>query len=327
MTNAPKSDATLIVTHGDCKLHDTGRGHPEAAARVDAVMQGIAPIVDADAARVRVEQAEPIALEHVELCHDADYIALAEREIAAGREMLSTGDTHVSGGSWRAALLAAGAATMAVDRVITGRARNAFCVVRPPGHHATSDRGMGFCIFNNAAIAARYAQAVHGLGRVAIIDWDVHHGNGTQDIFYHDPTVLFFSTHQSPLYPHTGAADEAGDGAGKGLTINCPLPAGTGRGPVMAAFTDKLGPAIDRFKPELLIISAGFDSRVDDPLGDFRLEDADFAELTGVVMQMAEQHAGGRVVSCLEGGYGLRGLASASAAHAAALAKRDRPGT
>jgi acetoin utilization deacetylase AcuC-like enzyme len=203
---------------------------------------------------------------------------------------------------------------------MSGRARNAFCVLRPPGHHATASRGMGFCLLNNVALAARYAQRHHGLERVLIVDWDVHHGNGTQEIFYTDPSVFFFSTHQWPLYPGTGRADEAGDGAGQGTTMNFPFPAGSGRTEVLGVVENSLMPAADRFQPGLVLISAGFDSRIGDPLGGFTLTDEDFADLTRRAMEIADRHAQGRVVSVLEGGYDLEGLASATAAHVAALA-------
>jgi acetoin utilization deacetylase AcuC-like enzyme len=212
----------------------------------------------------------------------------------------------------------------AVDAVIGRKAANAFCVVRPPGHHASAGRGMGFCLFNNVAIAARYAQKQHGIGRVAIVDWDVHHGNGTQDIFYADGSVFYFSTHQSPWYPGTGAARETGEGKGRGMILNFPAPAGTGRDEIMGAFQTRLIPAMRDFKPELVFISAGFDSRIGDPLGGFTLSDDDFSDLTAVMLEIADRHAGGRLVSVLEGGYSLTGLGAAAASHVAAL-ERARP--
>ena len=196
-----------------------------------------------------------------------------------------------------------------------GHVHNAFACVRPPGHHATSTRGMGFCIFNNAAIAARYAQARYGVERVLIADWDVHHGNGTQEIFYHDPNVYFFSTHQSPWYPGTGAADETGADAGVGTTLNCPFRAGAGHADIVGAFRKRLLPAARLFRPEFVIVSAGFDSRHDDPLGRFQLKDGDFADLTTVMMEIADASAGSRLLSVLEGGYNLHGLAAAATAH------------
>jgi acetoin utilization deacetylase AcuC-like enzyme len=239
--------------------------------------------------------------------------------VDSGRHYLTTGDTSITPNSWDVALQAAGGVLKAVDGVISDGARNAFCVVRPPGHHATPDRGMGFCLFNNVAIAARHAQRRHGIERVLIVDWDVHHGNGTQDIFYEDPSVFYFSTHQWPLYPGTGRADETGAGSGKGTTMNFPFPAGSGRREILGAMKDSLVPAMEKFRPGLVLISAGFDSRVGDLLGRFTLTDQDFIDLTHVVSEIAERHTQGRVVSMLEGGYNLDGLASAAAAHAGAL--------
>jgi acetoin utilization deacetylase AcuC-like enzyme len=251
--------------------------------------------------------------------HTPSYIQLAEREIRAGRRELSTGDTQVSARSYDVALAAAGAVLNAVDVVVTGTAANAFCAVRPPGHHARPEQGMGFCIFNNVAIAARYAQRHHGLGKVLIADWDVHHGNGTQDTFYEDGSVFFFSTHQWPWYPGTGPASETGNGAGKGTTMNRPFPAGSGRAEIFKVFAEDLRRAADAFQPDLVLISAGFDSRVGDPLGDFTLTDADFTALTRLLLEIAGEHAGGRLVSVLEGGYNLSGLAPAVAAHVETL--------
>jgi acetoin utilization deacetylase AcuC-like enzyme len=252
-------------------------------------------------------------------CHTADYLRVVRDDAAAGRRQLSTGDTPLSQRSVETALLAAGGVLAAVDAVMTGRVANAAAIVRPPGHHATPARGMGFCLFNNVALAARHALAVHGISRVLVADWDVHHGNGTQDQFYADGSVLFFDTHQSPLYPGTGHRDETGEGPGRGRIMNRPFPAGAGRDEVVGAFRDELVPAADAFRPQLVLVSAGYDSRVGDPLGGFRLTDDDFVELTRIVRGIADRHANGRLVSTLEGGYALEGLAAAAAAHVRAL--------
>ena len=300
-----------------CRGHDTGHGHPESSRRFDAVVHAL----DAAGLRAKMLALDPreITRDDLLLAHTAEYIALAEHEIRSGSEQLSTGDTVISRHSWEAALAAVGSALAAVDAVVAGKAARAFCAVRPPGHHANADHGMGFCVFNNIALASRHAQRRHGIARVLIVDWDVHHGNGTQDIFYENGSVFFFSTHQSPWYPGTGRADETGSGAGKGATLNCPLPAFSGRKEIFACFEEKLLPAMEKFRPELVLISAGFDSRTEDPLGHFLLTDEDFAGLTRLVAGIAEHHAGGRIVSMLEGGYNLRGLASAATAHVAAM--------
>ena len=310
--------STALIADSVCREHDTGRGHPERPQRFDAVLEALG----AAGLREQMLTLEPRAVttDDLHLVHTPEYVALAEREIRSGSAQLSTGDTAVSRHSWEAALAAAGCGLAAVDAVLGGKVERAFCLVRPPGHHATADRGMGFCIFNNIALAARHAQRRHGVGKVLIVDWDVHHGNGTQDIFYEDGSVFFFSTHQSPWYPGTGAADETGRGAGKGTTLNCPLPAGSGRAAILPCFEEKLLPAMDAFRPELVLISAGFDSREADPLGQFLLTDSDFADLTKLVRSIADRHAGGRLISLLEGGYNLPGLASAAAAHVQALA-------
>ena len=300
------------------KKHDTGRGHPESPARLDAIMKALGD----KRFKGLLLRLEPRAAtqERILACHARDYYRLVKGRIAAGRSSLGFADTPVGKDSFAAAVKAVGAALVAVDAVFDGRAKNAFCAARPPGHHAGKAQGMGFCIFNNVALAARYAQKKHKVKRVLIADWDVHHGNGTQAMFYEDETVFFFSTHQWPWYPGTGPAAETGKGKGKGFTLNCPLPAGAGRKQIVGAFKGKLVPAADRFKPELVLISAGFDSRKGDPLGRFMLTDDDFAELTRVMLDIARRHAGGRLVSLLEGGYDLKGLASAAAAHVHALA-------
>ncbi len=307
------SDISLFVADAHCRGHLAGRDHPERPERFDAVKHGMerAGLV------ARMRRAGPrIATEdEVLLCHTPHYLKTAQHDIDSGVPFLSTGDTEITTSSWDVALRAVGGALSAVDAVATGAARNAFCLLRPPGHHANASHGMGFCIFNNIAIAARYAQRAHGMARIMIVDWDVHHGNGTQDIFYQDPSVFFFSTHQWPLYPGTGRADETGEGAGEGATMNFPFPAGAGRKEILGAVQDRLLPAAANFRPDLVLISAGFDSRIGDPLGRFTLEDEDFADLTHAVMGITD----GRVVSMLEGGYNLAGLGSASAAHVEAL--------
>ena len=312
-----KPPRTGIVSSAVYKKHLTGIGHPERPERYDAIMKAL----EADD-QLRLEKIEPRPATDAEIiaCHTKDYVAIARRDITSGAMSLSTGDTSVCKDSLEAALLAAGGALSAVDAVFEPKVDNVFSAARPPGHHARPAAGMGFCVFNNAAIAARYAQNKHKIGKVLIVDWDVHHGNGTQDIFYEDGSVFYFSTHQSPWYPGTGRADETGAGKGKGSTLNCPFSAGAGRKEIVGAFTDKLVPAANAFKPELVIISAGFDSRVGDPLGGFVLTDGDFRELTRIMMSIAREHAGGRVVSVLEGGYSLTGLASAALAHVQTLA-------
>jgi acetoin utilization deacetylase AcuC-like enzyme len=308
--------ATALLLDSIYKQHITGAGHPERPERYDAITaalerEGLVKSLD----RIGVR---PATEDEIALCHPQDYIATVKRDVARGAHDLSTGDTAISGKSFDIALRAAGGVLNAVDAVMQGRSKNVFCAVRPPGHHATPTRGMGFCIFNNIAIGARYAQRKHGAQRVLIADWDVHHGNGTQDIFYTDDTVFFFSTHQSPWYPGTGDAGETGEGKGKGTTINCPLPAGSQK-EILEAFRQKLIPAADKFKPDLVMISAGFDSRLGDPLGRFRLTDDDFAELTRMMLDVAEKHASGRVVSVLEGGYSLDGLGAGVVSHVETL--------
>jgi len=311
---------TGLVLDPVFKKHDTGPGHPERIGRYTAITDrltksGLAKELIAVPTREATN-------EELSLAHHPLYVELAVREITEGKQVLSTGDTSVCEHSLDVAKRAAGAAMNAVDLVMKGKLANAFCAVRPPGHHATPSRGMGFCVFNNVAVAARYAQKKHGIKRVAILDWDVHHGNGTQDIFYEDDSVYFFSTHQWPLYPGTGKASERGKGKGEGNTLNCPFPAGSGMKEIGGAFRDQLEPALDKFKPELIILSAGFDSRIDDPLGGFTLTDANFSDLTKHVMAMADKHAQGRLISCLEGGYNVDGLASAAESHVRALMKR-----
>jgi len=295
------------------KKHNTGKEHPESVYRYDAIMNALeaSQLID-ESIHLDPKAADDEILLY---CHSKKYLEIVKTDVENGESQLTTGDTNISKDSLKVACLAVGAVTTAVDTVILGPIKNAFCVVRPPGHHASESRGMGFCIFNNVAVGARYAQRKYGLSKILIIDWDVHHGNGTQDIFYRDASVFFFSTHQYPWYPGTGRADETGTDAGQGTTLNCPLPAGSGRKEVLGAFVKKLLPAMENYRPEAIFISAGFDSRIDDPLGRFTLTDRDFIDLTKIVMDIADKYAEGRVISVLEGGYNLMGLSKAVMAH------------
>jgi acetoin utilization deacetylase AcuC-like enzyme len=310
--------STAIVYDPLVRKHDPGPGHPEQPARFAAVLDHLRYTGTIDL----LEHLEPTPADDdcLALAHDRAYVELVKREVGSNRSQLSTGDTDISGSSLDAARLAVGSVSLAVDAVLESRFKNAFCLVRPPGHHAESNRGMGFCLFNNVALGAKYAQKRYGVERVLIVDWDVHHGNGTQQIFYGDPSVYFFSTHQSPWYPGTGDASERGAGDAEGTTRNCPLPAGSGRDQIVAAIRDVLLPEAREFHPDLVIISAGFDSRINDPLGRFLLQDADFVEMTERLLDFADSKAGGRVVSVLEGGYNFSGLASAADAHIKTLA-------
>ncbi len=308
---------TAIVFDDVSRVHLPTTRRYECPARYDAVWGSLQR--SSYFSTLKAIPARPATDEEILWCHSGRYLAKVRREIASGVKELSTGCTWVSHDSWKAAHYAVGAACVGVDAVFEGQAQNVFCVVRPPGHHATPNRGMGFCIFNNAAIAARYAQRKHGVGKVMIVDWDVHHGNGTQEIFYEDPSVFYFSTHQSPWFPWTGKRDETGRGKGRGTTLNCPLQRGAGRREFFAAFHGDLMPAVHRFRPELVILSAGFDARHGDPLGRLELVDQDYTDLTAYLLELARTHAGGRIVSILEGGYNLAGLAAAATAHCARL--------
>jgi acetoin utilization deacetylase AcuC-like enzyme len=305
---------TALLLDDYLTRHVTELGHPECPERLVVIRQALEAFKD-----VVILPSRRADLDEVSLCHQPSYVKGVLSLIAARQTELAGGDVSVCPQSGEVALHTVGGVIDVVDAVLSGRAKNAFCAVRPPGHHARPTAAMGFCLFNNVAIAARYAQKAHSVQRVAIIDWDVHHGNGTQEIFYSDGSVLFFSTHQWPWYPGTGHSSERGEGQGVGLTINCPLPAGSGREEFMEAFRMRLLPALNKYQPELLIVSAGFDSRAGDPLGQLLLTDKDFADLTDLLLDFAAGACGGRLVSVLEGGYNLAGLGKAVSSHVARL--------
>jgi acetoin utilization deacetylase AcuC-like enzyme len=305
--------STLLVTHSACLNHLTPPGHPERPDRLRAIAQVLEGERFQNLARVEAPLA---ATETIGLCHSIEYIeAIKEASPKQGLVRLDP-DTSMSPGSLEAALRAAGGAVHAVDEVVGKKAANAFVATRPPGHHTMTARAMGFCLFNNAAIAARHAQKRHGLERVAIVDFDVHHGNGSQDIFWSDGTVMYGSTHQMPLFPGTGAVGERGE---HDTIVNAPLRPGDGGNEFRAAFETRILPRLRDFRPDLIIISAGFDAHMRDPLANLKLVEADFGWVTRKIMDVADASAAGRVVSVLEGGYDLEGLSQSVGAHVTAL--------
>jgi acetoin utilization deacetylase AcuC-like enzyme len=314
---------TAFLYHEAFLEHDTGPGHPERPERLAAIVDRLrAEGLWEELLHLRPRRADRATLE---LVHSPGYVELAEREIVEGRRALSTGDTVVSEGTWEAALLAAGAAVTAVDTVCRGHARNAFCAVRPPGHHARPALGgMGFCVFNNLAIAAGHALRRRGIGRALIVDWDVHHGNGTQDAFWSDGAVMQFHTQQRGIYPGTGRPGERGEGAAEGLVLNFPLEPGTGSPEFERLYIEELVPAARRFRPGIVLVSAGYDSHRADPLGGLALDEAGYARLAGIVRGLADELCGGRLVACLEGGYDLDALARSVAATVRAMLAGSR---
>ena len=296
--------------------HNTGR-HVECIARAERLhpdrMRERAPGIDHRP--ILAHGAEELILR----VHDAEYLEFVSTAHENGFRALDRGDTRISAGSYRAALNAVDAAATAADGVMSGAYETAFCAMRPPSHHALPFQAMGFCLFSTPSILARYLQARHGLGRVAILDWDVHHGNGTQYIFWEDPDVFFLSLHQHPLYPGSGLEDETGEGPGKGATLNLTFLPGTEEADYLARFEAQDVPALLAFEPEFIILSAGFDAHCDDPLGELRLTPEGFARMTRCVKEAAAQSCGGRMVSLLEGGYNLDALESSVGAHLVGL--------
>ncbi|HTR86089.1 MAG TPA: histone deacetylase family protein [Reyranella sp.] len=305
---------TLVISHPACLDHEPGEHHPESPHRLRAVMKALD---DPEFAGLKRAEAPLATEEQLARVHPRELVrALLGIRPEAGELAMIDGDTMMSTGSAEAAARAAGAVVAAVDAVVTGQASNAFAAVRPPGHHASATVPSGFCLFNNVVIGARHAQAAHGLKRLAIVDFDVHHGNGTQAIAETDPDLFFASTHQYPFYPGTGSAREHGI---DNNVVNVPLAANSGSKEFRAAWGDRILPALDRYAPELIVVSAGFDAHRRDPLAQLRLETDDFRWVTEELLAIAKRHTGGRLVSSMEGGYDLEALADSAAAHVGAL--------
>jgi acetoin utilization deacetylase AcuC-like enzyme len=310
---------TALIHHPIYEKHDTGLGHPEMPERYRVVIDAIKG--DEDLMNELLEITPDKASQgFVQAVHTKEHYKRVAEAFENGLDQLDM-DTTISMQSFDASLFAAGGAITAVDAVVVGDAKNAFVAVRPPGHHATAERTMGFCIFNNVAVAARYAQNKYqDIERVAIVDWDVHHGNGTQGIFYSDPSVYFFSMHQYPWYPGTGSRGETGQGKGLGTTLNLPVRAFTNAGDQLNAFEAAIEQIDSSMKPDIIFVSAGFDSHLSDPLGQLQLEDPDYVSMTKTIMQWADEVCGGRVVSCMEGGYNLDTLGETVRIHVETLA-------
>jgi len=309
--------STTLITSNEFKKHDTGMGFPETSVRLDAIMDHLEKtniINDLDVVEPKTKDKEYCKLVHLE-----DYINRVRESCELGAPIVDTVDNPISKDSYDVALLAAGAMVDAVDRVFEGKADNAMVIPRPPGHHAEKDQAMGFCLFNNVAIAARYAQNNYEVEKVTIVDFDVHHGNGTQHIFEEDPTVMYVSTHQYPFYPGTGAADENGKGNGTGTTINHPLEADTADDKILDIYNNSISDKILSFNPDLLLLSAGFDAHYKDPIGGLMMTTEGYYNLSNILVKLANEVCGGKIISTLEGGYDLHALAQSVGVHLLAL--------
>jgi acetoin utilization deacetylase AcuC-like enzyme len=316
----PNDSRPIGVHYDPCyERHDTGEWHPESAQRYRTLRAAMEELPDS-VVRIPGRTAK---VSEILLAHEAHYHDLVYQDVESFAQTLRTGDTAICEHSREVAMEASGAVLNACDSVMLGETRAVFCAVRPPGHHATADRGMGFCIFNHVAIAARYLQRHHGLKRIAILDWDVHHGNGTEAIFLSDPSVLYVSLHEKDIYPFTGPASERGSGNGEGYTLNIPLPAASDGSIALKEWDERITPAMTEFEPEFLLVSAGFDARMHDPIGGLNWSDETFAEMTRRCVELANNHCKGHIVSILEGGYNPAGLASAVIAHVCALQGAD----
>jgi acetoin utilization deacetylase AcuC-like enzyme len=296
---------TALISDRRFLKHFAGRSHPERPERAEVMIEMAEQL---DRAGILALSPREASSAELELCHDPAYVAEVRRSASMPRYDFDA-DTHTSPDSYQTALLAAGGVLTAVEAVMDGAADNAFAIVRPPGHHALAMRAMGFCLFNNVAIAARYLNRHRGLKRVLVVDWDVHHGNGIQDIFYESSEVLYFSTHQFPFYPGTGALDEVGFGAGAGYTVNAPMPATFGDDEYLRVFDEVLAPVVRQYRPEFILVSSGFDAHFRDPLGGMRVTEDGFAALARRVKRLAAECCGGRMAVALEGGYDLQALA------------------